>query len=151
VRRWPMMMAGCAFLWVVSASGVAQTTLRPEEESRIRSLENAWNQAVQSQDAKAIEPLLAGDLIYIDYDGTVMNKAQYLASIKTTTAHADLLSDESVQVHLYGRSAIVVGVYNEKGVKSGKPYALRERFADTWINRNGVWLCVASESTLMAH
>jgi hypothetical protein len=32
---------------------------------------------------------------------------------------------------------------------SGRPYTLRGRFTDTWINENANWICVASQSTLI--
>jgi ketosteroid isomerase-like protein len=115
------------------------------------AFENAWNQAIQQKDVKALDLLLAGELIYIDYDGTEMNKAQYLANLATTVLHFEHIVSESMRVQSYGDSAVVVGVYIEKGVNSGKPYSRRERFVDTWINRKGVWMCVASQSTLILH
>ena len=35
-------------------------------------------------------------------------------------------------------------------MRKGKPYALLERFTDTWVLRGDSWLCVASQSTLMS-
>jgi hypothetical protein len=46
---------------------------------------------------------------------------------------------------------VVVGVYREKGTRHGKRYLHRERFVDTWLNREGAWVCVASQSTLITH
>jgi ketosteroid isomerase-like protein len=121
------------------------------EQARLLSLENAWNQAVQGKDIKAMDALLDKDLIYIDYDGTVMNKSQYIASTSAPTIHSDHVVSDSMQAQVYGTSAVVLGVYVERGLKNGKPYLLRERFVDTWIKRNGSWLCVASQSTLILH
>jgi hypothetical protein len=58
--------------------------------------------------------------------------------------------NESTTVRFYGTVAVVNGTCRESGVKKGKPYALRERFTDTWVRRSGGWICVSSESTLMA-
>ncbi len=130
----------------------AQAASAPDgDRGRILSLENAWNQAVQQQDTKALGPLLAEELIYIDYDGAEMNKAQYLASLNATALHFEHIVSESMRVQSYGQSAVVVGVYLEKGTKNGKPYLHRERFVNTWINRKGAWMCVASQSTLILH
>jgi hypothetical protein len=63
-----------------------QTAAQPDgEQARILSLENAWNQAAQQKDAAALKMLLSSDLIYVDYDGTLMNKVQYLSSVRSPT------------------------------------------------------------------
>ena len=46
------------------------------DRDRILSLENTWNQAVQQKDAAALRMLLAPDLIYVDYDGSLMKKGR---------------------------------------------------------------------------
>jgi len=52
---------------------------------------------------------------------------------------------------VYGNSAVVTGVYREKGVKNGRPYQRRGRFTDTWVYQSGSWVCVASQSTLIGN
>ncbi|MFZ0201443.1 MAG: nuclear transport factor 2 family protein, partial [Candidatus Sulfotelmatobacter sp.] len=115
---------------------------------RIVSLENAWNQAVQKKDASALNILLGAELVYVDFDGKLMDKAEYLASVRSQTLRPERIVSELMSVHLYGAVAVVTGVYRESGEKKRKPYAFRERFTDTWIRQNGSWLCVASQSTL---
>jgi ketosteroid isomerase-like protein len=128
----------------------AQSGAQPDsEEARILSLENAWNQAVQQKDAPALKMLLASDLIYVEYDGTLMSKAEYLTSVRSPSVRPVRIVNESMTVHLYGAVAVVSGVCRESGVKNGKHYALRERFTDTWIRRSDTWVCVASQSTLV--
>jgi ketosteroid isomerase-like protein len=117
------------------------------DEVRIMALENAWNQAVQQKDEAALKLLLGPDLVYVDYDGTMMNKAAYLASVRSQSLHAMRIVSEAMKVSIYGGVAIVNGVYRENGVKNGKPYSLRERFTDTWVLQHQDWVCVASQST----
>jgi ketosteroid isomerase-like protein len=133
------------------AAGWQTGVLQDAQQTRILALENAWNQAVMQRDARAIAPLMDDGLIYIDYDGTVMNKAQYLASLRAEEPHFEHIQSESMQVQVFGNSAVVVGVYRELGTQRGKSYARRERFVDTWVNRAGSWICVASDSTLITH
>jgi len=121
------------------------------EQARILTLENAWNQAVQQKDSHALRMLLAPDLIYVESDGTLMDKTEYLASVQTPSLRLVRIVNESTSVRVYGSVAVVNGVCREDGVKSGKPYTIRERFTDTWIRRGDSWVCVASESTLIPH
>jgi hypothetical protein len=130
----------------------AQTPVQPDaEQTKILALENAWNRAEETKDSKALETLLDSTLVYIDYDGTLMDKAQFIASVKQPALHPEQIVNESMTAHLYAGSAVVTGVYREKGVNHGKPYLRRGRFNDTWVYRDNAWVCVASQSTLILH
>ena len=118
------------------------------DESRILALENAWGSAEQQKDIKVLDELLSNSLSYTDSDGTFMNKSELLKSIASPDYHPQLITYESAIVHTYGSSAIVIGIYREKGSQNGKAYSRRCRFTDTWVNEGGVWRCVASQSTL---
>jgi ketosteroid isomerase-like protein len=151
-EKWLMRIVAYRILVLALVAGSAHAAPPQDaEQRRIISLENAWNQAVQQKDARAVAPLLGEELVTIDYDGTLMGKAQYLAGMKTPSVHFEHIASDSMQVQFFGDSAVVIGAYVEKGVKGGKPFSHRERFIDTWINRNGTWVCVASQSTLIVH
>ena len=126
----------------------AQSAVPETDKRRILSLENAWDQAAHQKDIPALKMLLGPDLVYVDFDGKLMDKAGYLASVQSQTLQPERIVSESVNVHLYGAVAVVNGVYRENGSKNGKPYMLRERFTDTWVRQNDSWICVASHSTL---
>jgi Domain of unknown function (DUF4440) len=140
-------------LLLFTAAGlVAQTAAQPDaEQSKILALENAWNRAEENKDAKALETLLDSSLVYIDYDGTLMDKAQFIASVKGPALHPEQIVNESMSAHVYAGVAVVTGVYREKGVNHGKPYLRRGRFTDTWVYRDNTWVCVSSQSTLILH
>ena len=118
---------------------------------KILALENAWNQAEEHKDAKALDGLLAGTLVYVDYDGKLMTKADFMASVKRPALHPDQIINDGMTTRIYGDTVIVTGLYREKGALEGKPYLRRGRFTDTWVNLNGRWQCVASQSTLLQH
>lgn len=119
------------------------------DEIQIRQLERAWNQAEMKQEVGAMDTLLAESLVYTDYDGTFMNKKEYLKWVVDPEQKADHLIDEGMSVQVYGNAAVATGIYRETGTNKGKPYVIRSRYTDTWIRRAGVWQCVASHSTLL--
>jgi len=110
-----------------------------------------WNQAEEHKDVKALQSLLDPGLVYIDYDGSLMDKTQFIASVQAPSLHPEQIVNESMSAHVYGDSAVVTGVYREKGTSGGKPYLRRGRFTDTWVYHDGAWVCVASQSTLILH
>jgi predicted GNAT superfamily acetyltransferase len=119
------------------------------DESKILALENAWNQAQLHHDAAALENLLPNTFIYTDYDGTVMNKAQFLADLKDPSYQASLVANENVRVFTYSGAAVVVGTYHTKGKYKGRLFEHWGRFTDTWVFQNKLWQCVASHTTLV--
>jgi ketosteroid isomerase-like protein len=122
------------------------------EEGRIIALESAWDQAEKNKDATALAGLLADNLVYVDYDGSLRNKQQFLASIKSASVSSEQINNEGVTVRLYNNNvAVSTGIYRDKGVENGKPFQRRGRFTNVWINQNGTWQCIASQSTLIAH
>lgn len=119
------------------------------EESKLVALENAWNQAQLHHDAKALNELVPDTFVYTDYDGTVMNKAQFLADLKDPAYRATVITNEDVKVYSYPNVAIVVGTYHTKGTYKRQPFEHYGRFTDTWIYDNHKWECVASHTTLI--
>jgi len=145
-------MAICLLLLFISSPLIGQEAAHSDsEKTKILALENAWNRAEQNKDAKALDGLLASTLVYIDYDGSFMDKAKFMASVKAPSLHPEQIVNESMTAYMYGDSAVVTGIYREKGVRNGKPYSRRGRFTDTWVNQSGTWVCAASQSTLIGN
>jgi len=119
------------------------------EEIQVKQLERAWNEAEARHDMRAVTNIVADTLTYIDFDGSIKNKAEYIKDVTATSYQADHLYDEGQAVTVYGSAAVVVGIYRETGTHLGKKYVHRVRFTDTWIKQSGVWRCVASQSTLI--
>jgi ketosteroid isomerase-like protein len=143
-------LVSVVLLLLIAARAHTQAGPAQAEDSRILTLELAWNHAVQGKDVKALGMLIAPEMVYVEYDGELMSRAEYLASVSSPTMRPEQISCESMTVHVYGPVAIVNGVYRETGAQNGKPYSRRERFTDTWVLRGGNWLCIASQSTLIA-
>jgi ketosteroid isomerase-like protein len=142
------LLAACAVF------GITQEARKPSgEEGRIIALESAWDQAEQNRDVNALSNLLGDNLVYVDYDGSLSNKEQFLASIKSGGITTEQINNEGVTVRLYNNDSIAVstGIYRDRGVEKGKPFSRRGRFTDVWINQGGNWKCIASQSTLIAH
>jgi ketosteroid isomerase-like protein len=116
---------------------------------RVLALENAWNEAEKHRDANALSALIAPTFTYTDVDGSFRDKEEFLASIRAS--HASQIVNEGMKAESYGNVIVVTGSYHEQGTENGKSYSHRGRFTDTWIEKDGQWLCVASQETLIAH
>ena len=132
--------------FMVCSSGFAASAA---DESKILALENAWNQAQLHHDATALDQLLPATFVNTDYDGTVMNKAQFLADLKDPAYQASLVVNQDVKIYSFSNAAVVTGTYHTKGRYKGKPFEHWGRFTDTWLFQDGIWQCVASHSSLI--
>ena len=127
-----------------------QATAQTEgDESQIIAFENLWNQMQIAHDAHAMEQMLDPDFVLTDYDGSVQDRAQFLASIRDKSNQLTLEVSSDMKLHRHGDTVIVVGATHEKGTLKGKPYEHHGRFTDTWIKRDYRWLCIASQLALI--
>jgi ketosteroid isomerase-like protein len=119
--------------------------------SRISALERAWNQAYKMGDSKSLDIILDEFIVLVNDDGSIQTKAEFMASVRSSGASAgsqeQQVLPESMKVRVFGKTAIATGVFRAKGVQNGKPYVRRERFVDTWMEKNGGWVCVATNAT----
>src|SRR5207253_2222531 len=108
-----------SLLCVCAVFGKAQQPAKPSgEEGRIIALESAWDQAEQNKDGNALANLLAENLVYVDYDGSISTKQQFLASVKSGDIAGEQINNEGVTVHLYGNGvAVSTGIYRDKGIQ----------------------------------
>lgn len=143
-RGKPVLLLALFFL-------VSQHYLRAQDSDKMRvlALENAWNEAESHNDPQAVAALLAPTFVYTDAEGSFMNKEQLLSSIRAS--RSTQIVNEGMKAESYGTAMLVTGAYREQGTENGKSYIHHGRFTDTWILKDGQWLCVASQETLIAH
>jgi ketosteroid isomerase-like protein len=127
-----------------------QSTAQPEgDESQIIAFENLWNQIQIAHDANAMDQMLDPDFVLTDYDGSVQDRAQFLASIRDKSNQLTIEVSQDMKLHRHGDTVIVIGATREKGTLKGKPHEHHGRFTDTWIKRDYRWLCIASQLALI--
>jgi len=143
--RWTRFLM--AFVCAAALVALAQSDSDSAVQTKIIALEKAWNQAYKLADKKALGEILDDQIVLINDDGSIQTKAEFLASLKKTNTQEQQVSPESMNVHVFGTTAISTGVFRAKGTEGGKSYVRRERFVDTWIHKDGKWVCVASNAT----
>jgi ketosteroid isomerase-like protein len=115
--------------------------------AKVRALENSRFKAQQHNDNVALEALYDNSLVWVENDGTLLTKADFLAKIHAAGSDELEITVETMIVRTFGDTANVVGVYRVTGTRAGKPYQQRCRFMDTWVFKNGIWVCIAAMAT----
>src|SRR5579863_8700281 len=86
-----------AFVSLALSAG-AQESDEAGARSKIVALEHAWNQAEAFSDLKALDALFDNNLVYVDSDGKLMNKAEFLAHVKASHLQQVITQSMSVQI-----------------------------------------------------
>ena len=161
VERW-VVDRWIATRWIAALSIVTLWTLAPvvlvhaqdydaSARDQVIALEKAWNQAYKAGDTKALSAILDNSLVLVEDDGSLKTKSEFLASVKSSSGNEEQVAPESLTVRVFGKTAIAIGVIAVKATKGGKSVVHRERFIDTWINKDGSWICIATDATPMTH
>ena len=138
---------------LVCAAPMPVSAQDPDATARdqVIALEKAWNQAYKAGDTTALSSILDNSLVLVEDDGSLKTKAEFLATVKSSSANQEQVAPESLSVRVFGNTAIAIGVIAVKETKGGKLVTHRERFIDTWIKREGKWICIATDATPMLH
>jgi ketosteroid isomerase-like protein len=120
-----------------------------QARSQVLALEKLWNQAYKAGDTKALGSILDSNLVLVEDDGSLKTRAQFLSSVQAPTSNEEQVAPESLTVRVFGKTAIAIGVIGVKAKENGRVVTRRERFIDTWLYRDGSWVCIATDATPM--
>jgi ketosteroid isomerase-like protein len=152
MKSWSIYIAVCCALVVAGASRLSAQEDSVTIQSKIVAMEKGWNQAFKLRDTKAIDTLLADEVVLVNDDGSVQNKADFLRFVRQSKpSDEEQVTPESIKVHVVGEVAIATGVFQSKGIENGKPFVKHDRFVDTWIKRGGNWVCASASATPVLH
>src|SRR5271170_4841031 len=89
-------------------------------EKAVAAAEEQWTQSERTNNPDLVAPLLADKLISIDTDGTIGNRAKFLADAKATKFTSVDIQEFHITVN--GQTAVATMVFKVKGTDpKGKP------------------------------
>lgn len=110
-------------------------------------IEMTWANALEKKDAEAVGCILGEEFQDIEPDGEVRDRAASLAHIAYRHPGGNRLSE--LTPHVYGEFAYVRGL-NTVVDAEGKTLA-KVRFTDIFVYREGRWLAVAGQESLVSN
>jgi len=134
---------------VAVASGASAQRVKSDQETLIE-LEQKWDAAFRNRDATFIETLLDDEFVATYDDGTRADKAKELSLARDFNQQIDSSRQDEFIVKVYGNTAVVWFTLHLVGPVQGKTTPISFRYVDVWVNRDGVWKCVATQSTRVA-
>jgi ketosteroid isomerase-like protein len=117
-------------------------------EQKLMQMERDWGKAQIKKDYAAVDKMLAADWQGIDYDGQIVDKATYMAHMRSEQSTLQSEDISQMKVRVFGNTAIVTGKDTEKSTDRGKNSSGTYVWTDVFVLRNGQWQVVASQSTI---
>ena len=137
----------CALL--LACAAVELPAQRPVQSAQqvLEQLERDWIEALQTNNVAFIDSVLAPEFIATYCDGTRADKKRELQMVKEFNQQVDEWIVDEFTIKVFGDTAVVWFTNRMTGPVQGKPTQIVSRYMDVFVNRDGKWLCVASQST----
>jgi ketosteroid isomerase-like protein len=129
----------------VMASVYAQQPL--SDEKQILKLEDDWARALKTKDRQILDALVASNFTFIEPDGTVKDRDEYLADRSSDIAAIDSFELADLKVSVFKNCALASGLSKITERRQGKRYRFSLRWKEMWLKDNGSWQVVASQAT----
>jgi ketosteroid isomerase-like protein len=106
------------------------------------TLATEWDRAMVENDVDAIGRYMADDWTIIGSDGSVGDKASFLALVQSGVLLHDVMESHDMRVRVYGDAAVVVSRGVSGGTYQGQPFRELERVSCVFVRNEGRWRCV---------
>lgn len=133
---------------MILAAFLAFAAAVPADDSGILAFADAFDRAQLTQDAAALNEMVADELVFIDGSGKRQGKKEFIAGWTSPGDRFDpvVLIDRKV-VPLGSDAAIVNAETTLGGTSGGQRFVSRIRFADTFHRVDGKWRAVHIQVT----
>ena len=138
----------CAVL-VGACAVVELAAQRPVRSAQqiLEQLERDWVAALQTNNVAFVDSVLAPEFISTDWDGVRGDRQRELQLVKDFNLQVDEWIVDEFTIKVFGDTAVVWFTQRLTGPVQGKPTQIVSRYMDVFVNRDGKWLCVGSQST----
>ena len=116
----------------------------PSGTAAVRALELKLLDCYRLHEVAVFASVLDEDFVITFEDGSTYSKTGYLAYSTSASTHVEVVEIPEMKIRLHGDTAVVTGVYHEKGVDSLKSYDYHDRFTDVWMKKAGKWRLIAA-------
>ena len=135
---------------MLSASLAQAQASRAQSEVTIRQMEQQLVDAALHNDWQFWDRVVAPEWTFIDQIGRQWDKPATLSMLKNAKASVQQVRLYDVQVRFFRDDiAMASGIGIESATGAGRKITIKFRSTDILAYRNGKWLVVASQATLM--
>jgi ketosteroid isomerase-like protein len=140
-----MRIVGLAVSIFVMTSVYAQRS--SPDEKQILKLEDDWARALKTKDRQLLDAIVASNFTFIEPDGNVKNRDEYLADRSSDIADIESFELADLKVSVFENCALTSGLSKIAERREGKHYRFSLRWKELWLKDNGKWRVLCSQAT----
>ena len=110
----------------------------------VKALELKLLDCYKHHEVQVFASVLDDDFVITFEDGSTYSKTGYLAYSSSSGTRVELAEIQEMRIRVHSDTAVVTGVYHEKGLDSQKAYDYHDRFTDVWMKKSGKWQLIAA-------
>jgi len=133
-----------AGLW---ARSVEPQSVSSDSTQEIKTLDNAFDEAIVRSDVSALDIMTSDDFTLISLNGELHAKAEVLKYFATHASEYEYRKTDSLRLRMYGDAAVVTGRTIQTVQENGRDHSDAYRFTHVYIRKKGHWVLVASQPT----
>ena len=137
----------CAALFFSAVVGVSAQRPVLSTQQILEKLERDWVAAMYSNDVNFVNSVLAPEFVSTYDDGTRGDRVRELQLAKEFNRQVDKWAVDEFTVRVFNETAVVWFTLHMVGPVKDVPTEIVLRYMDVFVNRDGKWLCVGSQST----
>lgn len=142
MRKTLLEIAGLiCLIGVLAVSALAEDS---SEAANIKALELKMLDCYKLHQVEIFANILDEDFVITFEDGSTYSKTGYLSYSASSSTHVELVEIPDMKIRVHGDTAVVIGVYHEKGLDAQKAYDYHDRFTDVWMKKSGKWRLIAA-------
>jgi ketosteroid isomerase-like protein len=106
-----------------------------------------YDRAQFANDIAALDRLVVDDFVLVNSDGSMQDKAQFLADFNLPGFRIEPYVIEQPVHKVWSDGAVVGGLVNLRWTQDGKQHARQVRVAYVWVKRDGRWRAAYAQVT----
>lgn len=134
-------------LALVAFPAIVEAAQPSPDERQLLTLEENWIRALETHDRALLDQIVAKDFTFIEPDGTVKTREEYLADRSGDNADIESFASSGIKVRVFAASALVTGVAHITERRQGTRYRFSLRWKELWVKDAGRWQVLAGQAT----
>lgn len=115
--------------------------------SKVLAAEQQRFEAMMRADTQTLRAFLSETLVYVHSNALVEDKSAHLSAIASKKLVYENMERVSAEVQIYGKTALVNGVLNVKGILNGNAFEIRLLYLAVYRKKHGNWQLIRWQST----
>lgn len=150
----PMQGRYCAMLvdhdgrWIVRHEQDFIPVASPDTaKAEVQKANEDYEAIILKNDVEGFKRILSDDYVFIDIDASVKNKAEVVKD--SGQLKMEVARSEDVLTRFFGNTAILTGIWIEKGTRNNEAFDNKSQFTTIFAKRDGTWKVVSDQLTEM--